>query len=78
MKKHSIVNLKCPCFQFRYPNFDIPSQALFNHPSLLNTVVKTTKIFKALHPTQGDPSYGAVTFSSQFSTVLLNVLIKNI
>ena len=27
---HSIVNLKCPCFLFRYPNFDIPSQALFN------------------------------------------------
>ena len=30
MNKHSIVNLKCPCFLFRYPNFDIPSQALFN------------------------------------------------
>ena len=30
MKKHSIVNLKCPCFLFRYPNLDIPSQALFN------------------------------------------------
>ena len=30
MNKHSIVNLKCPCFLFRYPNFDIPRQALFN------------------------------------------------
>ena len=30
MKKHSIVNLKCPCFLFRYPNLYIPSQALFN------------------------------------------------
>ena len=30
MNKHSIVNLKCPCFLFRYPNLDIPSQALFN------------------------------------------------
>ena len=29
-KKHSIVNLKFPCFLFRYPNLDIPSQALFN------------------------------------------------
>ena len=32
MNKHSIVNLKCPCFLFRYPNLDIPSQALFNLP----------------------------------------------
>ena len=30
MKKHSIVNLRCPGFLFRYPNLDIPSQALFN------------------------------------------------
>ena len=30
MNKHSIVNLKCPCFLFRYPNLDKPSQALFN------------------------------------------------
>ena len=30
MNKHSIVNHKCPCFLFRYPNLDIPSQALFN------------------------------------------------
>ena len=30
MNKHSIVNLKCPCFLFRYTNLDIPSQALFN------------------------------------------------
>ena len=30
MKKHSIVNLKCPCFLFRHPNLDIPSQALFH------------------------------------------------
>ena len=30
MNKHIIVNLKCPCFLFRYPNLDIPSQALFN------------------------------------------------
>ena len=30
MNKHSIVNLKCPFFLFRYPNLDIPSQALFN------------------------------------------------
>ena len=30
MNKHSIVNLKCPCFLFRYPKLDIPSQALFN------------------------------------------------
>jgi hypothetical protein len=30
MNKHSIVNLKCPCFLFRYPKVDIPSQALFN------------------------------------------------
>ena len=30
MNKHSIINLKCPCFLFRYPNLDIPSQALFN------------------------------------------------
>ena len=29
-QKHSIVNLKCPCFLFRYPNLDITSQALFN------------------------------------------------
>ena len=28
-----------------------------------------TKIFKALQATQGDPSHGAVTLSSQFSTV---------
>ena len=31
MNKHNIVNLKCPCFLVRYPNLDIPSQALFNH-----------------------------------------------
>ena len=37
--------------------------------SHLNTVVKTIKISKALHATQGDPSHGAVTLSSQFSTV---------
>jgi hypothetical protein len=30
MNSHSIVNLKCPCFLFRYPKLDIPSQALFN------------------------------------------------
>ena len=30
MNKHSIVNLKFPGFLFRYPNFDIPSQAQFN------------------------------------------------
>ena len=30
MNKHIIINLKCPCFLFRYPNLDIPSQALFN------------------------------------------------
>ena len=30
MNNHSIVNLKCPCFLFRYSNLDIPSQALFN------------------------------------------------
>ena len=30
MNKHSIVNLKCPCFLFRYPKLDIQSQALFN------------------------------------------------
>ena len=30
MNNHSIVNLKCPCFLFRYPNLDIPSQALFS------------------------------------------------
>ena len=30
MTKHSIVNFKWPCFLFRYPNLDIPSQALFN------------------------------------------------
>ena len=30
MKKHSIVNLKYPCFLFRYPNLDVISQALFN------------------------------------------------
>ena len=30
MNRHSIVNLKCPCFLFGYENFDIPSQALFN------------------------------------------------
>ena len=37
MNKHSIVNLNCPCFLFRYPNLDIPSQALFNlhRPSAL-------------------------------------------
>ena len=31
MNRHNIVNLKCPCFLFRYPNLDMPSQALFNH-----------------------------------------------
>ena len=30
MNQHSIAKLKCPCFLFRYPNLDIPSQALFN------------------------------------------------
>ena len=30
MNKLSIVNLKCPCFLFRYPNLDIASQVLFN------------------------------------------------
>ena len=30
LNKHSILNLKCPCFLFRYPKLDIPSQALFN------------------------------------------------
>ena len=30
MNKSSIVNLKCLCFLFRYPNLDKPSQALFN------------------------------------------------
>ena len=30
MNKHSIVNLKCPCFIFRYSILDIASQALFN------------------------------------------------
>ena len=30
MNKHSIVKLKCPCLLFRYPNLDIPNQALFN------------------------------------------------
>ena len=29
MNNHRIVNLKCPCFLFRYPNLDIPSKALF-------------------------------------------------
>ena len=73
MKKHSIVNLKCPCFLFRYPNLDMPSQALFNlHRASglhLNVVVKTNKIFKALQATQSDWSHGAVILSSQFSTV---------
>ena len=39
-------------------------------PSHLNAVVKTTKISKALQATQGNPSHGAVTLSSQFSTVI--------
>ena len=30
MNKHSIVNLKCPSFLFRYPKLDLPSKALFN------------------------------------------------
>ena len=38
-------------------------------PSHLNALVKTTKISKALQATQGDLSHGAVTLSSQFSTV---------
>ena len=73
MKKHSIVNLKYPCFLFRYPNLDIPSQALSNlHIASafpLKAVVKTTNIFKALQATQRDLPHGAVTLSSQFSTV---------
>ena len=31
MNRHNIVNLKCPCSLFRYPNLNIQSQALFNH-----------------------------------------------
>ena len=71
-----MVNLKCPCFLFRYPNLDIPSQALFTlhrESALhLNAVVKTTKTSKALQATQDDPSHGAVTLSSQFGTVFIN------
>ena len=55
MNKHSIVNQKCPCFLFRYPKLDIPSQALFNlHRTSalpLGCLVNTTKIFKALEAT---------------------------
>ena len=69
MKKHNIVNLKCPCFLFRYPNLDIPSHDCLSFivklPSHLNAVEKTTKIFKALQATQGDPSHGAVTKRSR-------------
>ena len=43
-------------------------------PSHLNAVVKTTKISKPLQATQGDPARGAVTLSSQFSTVQCDVL----
>ena len=56
MNKHSIVNLKCPCFLFRYPKLDIPSQALFNlHRASalpLDAVVNTTKISKAIEATR--------------------------
>ena len=76
MKKHSIANLKCPCFLFRYPNLDIQARLCLTFigqvPSHLNAVVKMTKISKALQATQGDLSHGAVTLSSQFSTVESN------
>ena len=78
MKKHSIVNYKCPCFLFRYPNLDIPSHALFKlhraNALHLNAVVKTTNIFKALQATQGNPSHGPVNLSSQFSTVSSEII----
>ena len=49
MKKHSIVNLKCPCFFFRYPNLDRLCLTFIGQvPSLFDAVVKTTKISKAL------------------------------
>ena len=67
MKTHSIVNL------FRYPNLEyqarLCSTFIGQVPSLLNGVVKTTKISKALQATQDGPSHGAVTLSSQFITV---------
>ena len=74
MKKPNIVNLKCPYFLFRYPNLDIPSQALFNHHRasalLLDAVVKTTKISRTLQATRGGLSDGAGTVWFQFGTVL--------
>ena len=71
MKEQIIVNLKCPCFLFRYPNLDIQSQALFigQVPSLLDAIVKTTKVSKALQATRGSPSDSAGTVWSQFGTV---------
>ena len=57
MNKHSIVNLKCPCFLFRYSNLDIPT-FIGQVPSLFDAIVKTTKISKALQATRGGPSDG--------------------
>ena len=78
MKKHSIFNLKCPCSLFRYPNLDIPSNALFilHRASALSLKFgsEDDQYFQSFQATQDDPSQGAVTFSSQFSTVQSNVL----
>ena len=43
---------------------------MFSH---FNAVMKTTKIFKALQATQGDPTHGAVTLSSQFLSSIIDV-----
>ena len=73
MNKHNIVNLKCPCFLFRYPNLDIPSQALFNHHRAsalpLRCGSEDDKNFQNPTDHLRQPSDGAGTVWFQFGTV---------
>ena len=75
MKKHSIINIKCPCFQIWTYQARLCLTFIGQVPSHLNAVVKTTKISKALQATKGKPSHGgAVTLSSPFSTVASQIV----
>ena len=81
MNKHSIVNLKCPCFLFRSPNLDIPRQALFNlHKASalpLRCGSEDNQDFQNPPATRGGLSDGAGTVWSQFGTVCYEHLDKS-
>ena len=75
MNKHSIVNLKCPCFLFRYPNLDIPSQTLINvHRASALPLRCGSEDDQSLQSPPGHsrrPSHSAGTVWSQLGTLHL-------